>query len=377
MDIQRTVIEKVSERLLPNRVVLIFGARRVGKTMLIRQIMNKFEGKTLVMNGEDADVQALLANSSAANYRRLFDGVDLLAIDEAQNIQDIGKKLKLIVDEIPNIRVIASGSSSFDLNNYAGEPLVGRATKFFLTPFSQMEISQYENILETRQNLETRLIYGSYPDVVLASNDTIRAEYLKELVEAYLLKDILAIDGLKNSRKMQDLLRLVAYQTGSEVSYDELGKQTGMSRNTVEKYLDLLSKVYVIYKIGGFSRNLRKEVSKAGKWYFYDIGIRNAVINNFSPIALRQDTGAIWENYLISERIKRNHNLRLQHDFYFWKTYDRQEIDLIESASDMSLEAFEIKWGDKSPKCPPAFVKAYPNASFVVLNKENYMDFLL
>lgn len=376
MDITRIIGEKVLERLLPNRVVLIFGARRVGKTMLIKQVTNAYKGKTLVMNGEDADVQALLDNSSVANYRRLFDGVDLLAIDEAQNIQDIGKKLKLIVDEISGIRVIASGSSSFDLNNNAGEPLVGRATKFFLTPFSQSEISQLENGLETRQNLETRLIYGSYPDVVLAPNDTIRAEYLEELVEAYLLKDILAIDGLKNSRKMQDLLRLVAYQAGSEVSYDELGKQVGMSRNTVEKYLDLLSKVYVIYKIGGFSRNLRKEVAKAGKWYFYDVGVRNAVIRNFSPLAIRQDVGAVWENYLISERMKRSHNLRLQHEFYFWKTYDRQEIDLVESASDMALEAFEMKWGDKKPKCPVAFAKAYPDSSFTVLNKENYIDFI-
>lgn len=377
MNIRRTITEKILERLSPNRVMLIYGARRVGKTMLIRQITDDFNGKTLVMNGEDADVQALLANSSAANYRRLFNGVDLLAIDEAQTIHDIGKKLKLIVDEIPGIRVIASGSSSFDLNNSAGEPLVGRATRFLLTPFSQMEISQFENPLETRQNLDTRLRYGSYPDVVLASNDAVRMEYLRELVEAYLLKDILALDGLKNSSKMRDLLRLVAYQIGSEVSYDELGKQTGISRNTVEKYLDLLSKVYVIYKIGGFSRNLRKEVSKAGKWYFYDVGIRNAVINNFSPIALRQDTGAIWENYLISERMKRTHNLCLQHDFHFWKTYDRQEIDLIESAPDMSLEAFEIKWGDKCPKCPIAFAKAYPDTPFVVLNRENYMDYLL
>lgn len=376
MYIERTIAGEIQKRLTPNRAVLIFGARRVGKTMLIKQIISEFAGKTMTMNGEDADVKALLEDRSTANYRRLFDGIELLAIDEAQNINDIGSKLKLIVDEVPGIRVIASGSSSFDLRNKTGEPLVGRATQLLLTPFSHEEISQTENFLETRRNLETRLVYGSYPDVVLAENDAMRAEYLKDLVDAYLLKDILSLDGLKNTSKMRDLLRLTAYQTGSEVSYDELGRQIGMSRNTVEKYLDLLSKVYVVYRIGGFSRNLRKEVAKAGKWYFYDLGVRNAVINNFSPLAIRQDTGALWENYIITERIKRSHNMRLMHDFHFWKTYDRQEIDLVECSPDMSIEAFEIKWGNKCPKCPVAFAGAYPDATFTVLNRDNYMDFM-
>lgn len=374
MYIKRIIAEKIAERMQPNRAVLIFGARRVGKTMLIKQITDGFAGKTMMLNGDDMDIQALLGDSSIANYQRLFSDVELLVIDEAQNIPDIGKKLKLIVDEIPGIKVIASGSSSFDLKNKTGEPLVGRATQFFLTPFSQAELSQTENVLDTRRNIETRLIYGSYPDVVLAKSNVIREEYLRDLVDAYLLKDILSIDGLKNSSKMRDLLRLLSYQTGSEVSYDELGRQTGMSRNTVERYLDLLSKVYVIYRIGGFSRNLRKEVAKASKWYFYDLGVRNAVINNFSPLAVRQDTGAIWENYIISERMKRNYNLRLNHELFFWKTYDRQEIDLVESASDMSLEAFEIKWGDKHPKCPVAFANAYPNATFTVVNRDNYIN---
>lgn len=376
MYIKRIIAEKIAERMQPNRAVLIFGARRVGKTMLIKQITDGFAGKTMMLNGDDMDIQALLGDSSIANYQRLFSDVELLVIDEAQNIPDIGKKLKLIVDEIPGIKVIASGSSSFDLKNKTGEPLVGRATQFFLTPFSQAELSQTENVLDTRRNIETRLIYGSYPDVVLAKSNVIREEYLRDLVDAYLLKDILSIDGLKNSSKMRDLLRLLSYQTGSEVSYDELGRQTGMSRNTVERYLDLLSKVYVIYRIGGFSRNLRKEVAKASKWYFYDLGVRNAVINNFSPLAVRQDTGAIWENYIISERMKRNYNLRLNHELFFWKTYDRQEIDLVESASDMSLEAFEIKWGDKHPKCPVAFANAYPDATFTVLNRDNYIDYI-
>ena len=281
----------------------------------------------------------------------------MLAIDEAQNIPEIGSKLKLIVDEVEGIKVIASGSSSFDLLNKAGEPLVGRSTQFHLTPFSQKEISQIENALETRQHLESRLIYGSYPEVVMLESFERKTDYLRDIVGAYLLKDILAIDGLKNSSKMKELLRLIAFQMGSEVSYDELGKQLGMSKNTVEKYLDLLSKVFVVYRLGAYSRNLRKEVVKAGKWYFYDNGIRNAIIGNFTPLSVRQDVGALWENYLISERMKQSYNRNRAKEFYFWRTYDNQEIDLIEESPE-GLSAFEFKWGDKKTNVPTSFATA-------------------
>mgnify|MGYP000771729669 FL=1 len=321
------------------------------------------------------DTIALLNERSVANYRHLLEGIDLLAIDEAQNIPDIGSKLKLIVDEIEGVRVIASGSSSFDLLNKAGEPLVGRSTQFRLNPFSQNEISQMENALETRQNLESRLIYGSYPEVVMLNSFERKTDYLRDIVGAYLLKDILAIDGLKNSGKMRELLRLIAFQMGSEVSYEELGRQLGMSKNTVEKYLDLLSKVFVVYRLGAYSRNLRKEVVKAGKWYFYDNGIRNAIIGNFTPLAIRQDVGALWENYLISERIKAADNESQAKEFYFWRTYDNQEIDLIEE-SHKGLSAFEFKWGDKKPSAPVAFATAYPEASYEVINKEGYLKFI-
>lgn len=300
----------------------------------------------------------------------------MLAIDEAQNIPEIGSKLKLIVDEVEGIKVIASGSSSFDLLNKAGEPLVGRSTQFHLTPFSQKEISQIENALETRQHLESRLIYGSYPEVVMLESFERKTDYLRDIVGAYLLKDILAIDGLKNSSKMKELLRLIAFQMGSEVSYDELGKQLGMSKNTVEKYLDLLSKVFVVYRLGAYSRNLRKEVVKAGKWYFYDNGIRNAIIGNFTPLSVRQDVGALWENYLISERMKQSYNRNRAKEFYFWRTYDNQEIDLIEESPE-GLSAFEFKWGDKKPNVPTSFATAYPEASFKVINTENYQEFVL
>lgn len=373
--IDRALQKKIVSSIAPNKAVLIFGARRVGKTVMMRKIVAGFAGKTMMLNGEDYDTLALLQNRSIANYRHLFSGIDLLAIDEAQSIPEIGSVLKLIVDEVPGISVLASGSSSFDLLNKTGEPLVGRSTQFLLTPFSQREIAQTENPLETKQNLEARLIYGSYPEVVMMEDFDRKTDYLRDIVGAYLLKDILAIDGLKNANKMRDLLRLVAYQMGSEVSYDELGKQLGMSKNTVEKYLDLLEKVFVIYRLGAYSRNMRKEVSKAGKWYFVDNGIRNAIIGAFSPLAIRQDVGALWENYIIGERRKGNFNEKLNKDFYFWRTYDKQEIDLIEEQSD-SLTALEFKWGNKSPSVPKAFQNAYPHAELHVVNRNNYMEFI-
>lgn len=374
--IDRTLQKRIMERIKPGKAVLIFGARRVGKTIMMRNIIQAYPGKTMLLNGEDYDTLALLENRSIANYRHLLEGVSLLAIDEAQNIPQIGSVLKLIVDEIPGISVLASGSSSFDLLNKTGEPLVGRSTQFLLTPFSQKEIAQAETALETRRNLESRLIYGSYPEVVMMEDSYERkAEYLRDIVVAYLLKDILAIDGLKNSSKMLDLLRLVAFQLGSEVSYEELGRQLGMSKTTVEKYLDLLEKVFVVYRLGAYSRNLRKEVTKAGKWYFYDNGIRNAIIGSFSPLSVRQDTGALWENYIIGERRKANFNEGLHKAFYFWRTYDRQEIDLIEESSD-KLTAMEFKWGKKMPRMPKAFREAYPQATFHVVNMENYMEFI-
>ena len=373
--IKRLLHDRIALRIEPNKAVLIFGARRVGKTVLMRQLIDNFEGKTMLLNGEDYDALALLEERSVANYRHVLKGVDLLAIDEAQNIPEIGSKLKLIVDEIEGVRVIASGSSSFELLNKAGEPLVGRSTQFYLTPFSQREIASTETALETRQNLESRLIYGSYPEVVTLNSFERKTDYLRDIVGAYLLKDILAIDGLKNSGKMKDLLRLIAFQLGNEVSYDELGKQLGMSKNTVEKYLDLLSKAFVVYRLGAYARNLRKEVTRAGKWYFYDNGIRNAIIGNFNPLSIRQDVGALWENYLIGERIKANYNDGLGREFYFWRTYKKQEIDLIEESSD-SLTALEFKWGKKKYDVPAVFKEAYPDATFDVINRDNYLSFV-
>lgn len=375
--IQRALLPQVEQRMKPQKVMMIFGPRRVGKTFLLKQIVQRFDGKSLVLNGEDADSVAMLEPVSIANYRHVLEGVDLLAIDEAQHVPDIGKKLKLIVDEIPGIRVIASGSSSFDLKNQAGEPLVGRGTQFILLPFSQREIATVESPIESMRNLETRLLYGSYPEVVASESFAEKKEYLGDIVESYLLKDILAVDGVKNSAKMRDLLRLVAYQMGNELSYEEIGKQLGISKNTVERYLDLLQKVFVLYRLGGYSKNLRKEVAKSSKWYFLDNGVRNAVIRNFEPYQLRSDDerGALWENYIITERMKRNHNERLGLEYYFWRTYDRQEIDLIETGSGV-MNAFEMKSGKKTPSAPKAFANAYPQAQFAAVNINNYLDYI-
>ena len=373
--IARTLQAKIEERLAPGKAVLIYGARRVGKTILLKEIFNKIEGKKMLLIGEDMDVQNMLQNRSVHHYRQLFEGMNLLAIDEAQSIPEIGSVIKLIIDEISHIQVIATGSSSFDLLNKIGEPLVGRASQFLLTPFSIREIAQKQNGMELRQNLENRIVYGSYPEVVGMTSNTMKEEYLRDIVNAYLLKDILAIDGLRNTAKMNRLLQLVAFQIGSEVSYEELGKQLGMHRETVEKYLDLLSKVFVVYKLGAFSRNMRKEVSKAGKWYFYDNGIRNAIIGNFKDANSRMDMGKLWENFFITEKLKDNQNHLLHCQFHFWRTYDQQEIDLIEEKNEV-INAYEMKWGKKLPKAPAGFMKTYTGADFNVVNPDNYLGFL-
>jgi uncharacterized protein len=361
----------------PNKVVILLGARRVGKTVLLKQLMQKSGYKTMYLNGEDFYVSEMLKERSIVNYKNQFTGTERLFIDEAQTIPEIGLILKLIVDEIEGIEVIATGSSAFDLLNRFGDPLTGRSLTYHLFPLSQTELSQMESPLETKQNLNDRLLYGSYPEIFLYQNIEQKKEYLHNLVNTYLLKDIMSIDGLRGASKMIDLLRLIAFQTGNEVSPFELSKNLGISKNTVDKYLDLLSKVFIIFKLGGFSKNLRKEVSKGQKWYFFDNGVRNAIISDFKPLNLRNDAGALWENYIISERYKRNHYNNIYTNMYFWRTYDQQEIDLIE-VNEGKQDAFEIKWNQKKTTNPPGGWKAnYPEAGFTVINPDNYLDFIV
>lgn len=377
MTIERELKAQVVKRIKPQKVMLIYGPRRVGKTLLLREIFNEFEGKKLLLNGESSDTVRMLSDRSISNYKHLFADVSLLAIDEAQHIPEIGMKLKLMVDEIPGLAIVATGSSSFDLQNQAGEPLVGRSTRFMLTPFSIKEINKQQPTFQTITNIDQYLVYGFYPELISIDSGAEQARYLTEIVDSYLLRDILAIDGVKNAQKMHDLLRLVAYQVGSEVSTDELGKQLGVSRNTAERYLDLLQKVFVLYRLGGYSKNLRKEVVKSSKWYFQDNGIRNAVLNDFRPFADRssEERGTLWENFIIGERMKRKHNNLSNINLYFWRTYDQQEIDLIEEDGEI-ITAYEIKSGKKNPKIPKAFANAYPEAAYNIVNKDVFWNYV-
>lgn len=378
--IKRTLHKRIVEYLKPGqKAALIFGARRVGKTILIRQLLKTWQGRSLLLNGEDWDAQALLEPCSVANYRRLLEGIGLLAIDSAQNIPNIGQKIKLIVDEIPHIHIIAAGFSSSELLGRTGEPLVGRSAAFHLHAFSQRELAAQEDPLETRRNLETRLIYGSYPEAVLPEGFKKKTQYLKELVNTHLLKDILIMDGLKNVSKLGALLRFLAQRLGEELSYDEIGRELGMSKNTAEKYLNLLSGAFVLYRLGPYTKNLRKEVSKPGRWYFHDNGIRNALAGGFNPLNLRADTEALWKNYLLGEEIKERAHNGGTGEFYFWRTYDHQALDLVEDSGIQGdspfLAAFNFHWGDaKKPHIPPAFAAAYPQAAYRVITRENYLE---
>ncbi|KAB1157074.1 ATP-binding protein [Flavobacterium luteum] len=374
---KRAVLAEFHRKLLPNKVLILLGARRVGKTELIKNYLSTIPKESyLQLNGEDVEDSNLLKERSITNYSRLLSNVKLLVIDEAQNIPDIGLILKLIVDSIDGIKIIATGSSVFDLSNKLGEPLVGRKNTIYLFPLAQIEFANYENYKETTSKLEERLLFGSYPELEQYPDWNDKISYLKEIINSYLLKDILVFDGIKQSNKILDLLKLIAFQVGQEVSLQELARQLGISKNTVESYLDLLSKVFVIYKVPGFSRNLRKEITKSNRWYFYDNGIRNGIIANFTRLESRTDVGALWENYLASERIKHQNYAQKTVTNYFWRTYDQQELDWLEEENG-KLSGFEFKWNEnRKAKIPTAFAKAYPEATFEVINKGNYLDFI-
>ncbi|SDE06672.1 hypothetical protein SAMN04487996_103250 [Dyadobacter soli] len=375
MNFSRHILAQILAKTASNKALVLYGARRVGKTHLMREVEEQFNGKSLFMNAEDLDTVALLSDRRVASFQRWVADIDLLIIDEAQVVPEIGKSLKLLIDSFPQLTILASGSSAFELSNKTGEPLVGRQISFQLFPIAQMELSGQENYLETKQQLENRMIFGSYPEVLKLETAEAKSDYLKELVSAYLLKDILMFEQIRYSHKMLQLLQLVAYQTAQEVSYDELAKTLQIDRNTVERYLDLFSKVFIITRVGGYSKNLRKEVTKSSKWYFLDNGIRNALINNFSPLNQRMDTGALWENYLVAERIKYNSYTRKTPHTYFWRTYDQQELDWLEVADDQ-LSAYEFKWKDIKVKFPKAFVEAYPEAAKHWINQGNFIDFV-
>ncbi len=374
--IPRIIEQRLTERIRAGKVIALFGARRTGKTFLLKQFQQKNTEPTLFLNGEDFDVQRNLANRSVAHYKSLLGNCRLLIVDEAQKIPEIGAILKLMVDEIEDLKIIATGSSAFDMNRQFGEPLTGRKTTLRLFPIAEMEWAAHENAIEQSANLRERLIFGGYPELANLSGRAEKAEYLSEMVNSYLLKDILELEGIRHSGKIADLLRLVAYQVGSEVSLSELARQLGVDVKTVDKYLDLLEQVFVIFRVRGFSLNLRKEIVKSPKFYFYDNGIRNAVISNLNPLELRNDIGTLWENYMVAERLKFQHYTGMVVNNFFWRTYDQQEIDWVEEREGQ-LFAFEFKWAKKQAKAPVAWKNSYPDSSFHVIHSENFREFVV
>jgi len=371
----RELSNLILKKLQPNKVVILYGARRVGKTMLVKEILANVNEPILRLNGDDIHVHDKLSIRSIENYKQILGTYKLLHIDEAQKIPEIGLKLKLMIDEIEGLRIIISGSSSFDIHKNAGEPLTGRKYTFTLYTLSENEYTQIENNINKMDKVRERLIFGNYPELLHLPDRQDKVDYLNEMISSYLLKDILVYEHIKNSQKIFNLLRLIAFQIGGEVSLQELGIQLGISKNTVEKYLDLLSKVFILHKVEGFSRNLRKEITKNSRWYFLDNGIRNAVIANFNPLHARNDIGALWENYMISERLKYQEYKRISSNNYFWRTYEQQEIDWVEER-DGSLFGYEFKWKEEKVKIPTQWKSAYPDASFELININNFSEWL-
>lgn len=374
MDIPRILENTLEKQLGKQKVILLYGTRRVGKTTLVHSIAGRHQKDVLLLQGEDMQVAEILQQRTVANYKRLIGNKKILIIDEAQAVPGIGQKLKFMIDNIKGLTIIATGSSSFDLIAAAGEPLVGRQLVYQLFPIAQVELTKMEDLVTTASNVEQRLIYGSYPELWHLTTNEEKETYLKSLVNSYLLKDILVYETVKGADILYKMLQLIAFQVGSEVSTVELGNTLHLSKNTVERYLELLAKVFIIYPLSGFSRNLRKEVSKSKKWFFYDNGIRNALINNFSPVQNRDDVGKLWEQYFLSERMKFNSYSEYFPQYYFWRTYDQQEIDLIEINNKQEISAFECKWKEGNVKVPLAFEKAYPEAVFRVVTRGDYLE---
>ncbi|WP_167616587.1 ATP-binding protein [Maribellus sediminis] len=358
------------------KIVVLYGARQVGKTTLVNSILEKRNEKILSINADQLKYREVLSSADLNQLRRLVAGYDLLFIDEAQRVPDIGLNLKILHDNLPQLKIIATGSSSFELANKISEPLTGRIWTYSLFPVSILEWSKLLNPFELDEKLSEFLMFGMYPELFRYENELDKMDYLRELVQSFLYKDLLELSQIKNSGKIFDLLRLLAHQIGSTVSYNELGKKLGLSTDTVISYIDLLEKVFVIYRMPGYSKNLRKEITKNKKIYFYDVGVRNAIIEDFTLPEKRQDIGHLWENFIVSERLKRNAYLRAHFNSFFWRTYTGAELDYVEQGSG-KLSGFEIKWGDRMSKVPKSWSENYPEADFQTVNIKNYQDFVL
>jgi len=375
--IQRALEPRLSEAVTGRRkIIVLYGARQVGKTTLVRSVLKNIQLKKLEINADLLRYRETLASQDLTKMKELIGDHELIFIDEAQNITNIGINLKILYDSLPDLKIIATGSSSFELANRIREPLTGRTATFRLYPVSIGELRRQHTDFELKEQLESYLLYGMYPEVLELEGAQAKIDHLREIASAYLYRDILQLSGIKHSDKIYQLLRLLALQVGSLVSVHELAKSLGLSQETVDHYIDLLEKGFVLFRLSGFSRNLRKEVTKMKKIYFYDPGIRNVLAENFNPLAYRQDTGALWENFLIAERRKKVEYEKLYGNAYFWRTYSGAELDYVEERGG-HLYGYELKWKPgKKGRAPKTWLSAYERAAYELVDREGFLGFV-
>lgn len=372
MSVLRQVVNEIERDFFKGKIIVLLGARQVGKSTLIRMLPSCQSNQTLWLDGENADVHQLFKNVTSERLKQIAGNNKVVVIDEAQKIDGIGSVLKLFADYCKDIQVIASGSSAFELRNSLNEPLTGRKFEFNLFPISFTEMTQHTNVLEEIRQLPQRLIYGYYPEIVMHPTDAERR--LRFLSDSYLYKDIFLFRGLKKPEKILELLKLLAWQIGSEVNYNELGNTLKIDNQTIESYITMLEQAFVIYKLPGYHTNHRTELKKSKKIYFNDLGIRNALINDFRPIEVRSDAGALFENHIINELRKQNEYKQIYANFYFWRNIDQREIDLVIQKNNV-LQTIEIKWNaDKKARLTKSFTNIYGDTSFTVANRTNFYE---
>ena len=371
--IKRTIQDEIEKSLFKGKAIIIYGARQVGKTTLILAIQKSASVPSIYLNCDEPDIRRSLSDKTSTELKMLVGGNKLVLIDEAQRVGTIGLTIKLLTDTAPDIQVIATGSSSFELSSRIEEPLTGRKREFRLYPFSLTELGQIYSPLEVRRIAERCMIFGLYPEIINTPEAAETA--LREIAGSYLYKDILTLQQIRNTEALERLVQSVALKIGHQVSYHELAQQVGVDKKTIESYLRILEQSFIIFRLGSFSRNLRNELKKSRKIYFVDTGIRNAIINNFNPPELRNDIGSLWENFVIAERLKRNHNQQLFPHAYFWRSHQKQEIDYLEELNG-ELRGYEIKWRENRMKIPVGFSSAYPDCPVSLINRENMMEFV-
>jgi len=377
MYIQRQLEPIVKKSLFKGKIIIVYGARQVGKTTLVRKIAEDFGKSFGYLNCDEIDVlsQFQKANNSLA-LRQMMGANKLVIIDEAQRIRNIGLKLKLLFDNYPEIQLLVTGSSSLDLSNEVSEPLTGRCDEYWLFPLSVKELWKKSDNISRDRDLEKWLIYGSYPGIWNLKSNEEKSIKIKQLTSSYLYKDILKFNEIKNSEIILKLLQALALQIGSEVSFNELARTIGVSKQTIASYVDLLTKVFVVFSLRPYSGNLRQALNKKRKIYFLDVGIRNAIINNQNSLAIRDDAGKLWENFIVMERIKMLDYKKIYGHLYFWRTYEQKEIDIVEER-DGKLAGYEIKWKKDKVKPPKDWLATYKNAEYKVINQDNYLDYVL